>query len=105
MKSPEVSQTLLSQPLLSTLTQSLYDCHYAALFRALAALEQTHLLPSRLLAPHARYYVREMRVKAYSQLLESYRSLGVGSLSEAFGVSEEFMDGWVHSFFLFLPPR
>ncbi len=30
-------------------------------------------LGHRLLAPHARYYVREMRVLAYNQLLESYK--------------------------------
>jgi len=33
-----------------------------------------------------------MRVKAYSQLLESYRSLTIESLSAAFGVSQEFVD-------------
>jgi 26S proteasome regulatory subunit N7 len=75
--------------------QNLYSCSYAQFFVALATLEQTHLLPSRLLAPHARYYVREMRVKAYSQLLESYRSLTVDGLSAAFGVSTEFVDTWV----------
>jgi 26S proteasome regulatory subunit N7 len=41
----------------------------------LATLEQTLFLPSRLLSPHTRYYVREMRILAYSQLLESYWSL------------------------------
>jgi 26S proteasome regulatory subunit N7 len=57
-----------------------------------ATLEQTYLLPSRLLSPHTRYYVREMRILAYSQLLESYRSLTLESLSGAFGVSVEFVD-------------
>ncbi|CAE7181832.1 unnamed protein product, partial [Rhizoctonia solani] len=61
-------------------------------FQALASLEQTHLLPSRLLSPHARFYVREMRILAYSQLLESYRSLTLDSLADAFGVSVEFVD-------------
>ena len=72
--------------------KSLYDCHYDQFFQALATLEQTHLLPSRLLSPHARYYVREMRIAAYAQLLESYRSLTIESLSGAFGVSTEFVD-------------
>jgi hypothetical protein len=47
---------------------------------------------SRVLAPHARFYVREMRQKAYSQLLESSSSLTIDSLSAAFGVSNEFVD-------------
>jgi len=42
--------------------------------------------------------VREMLVKAYSQLLESYRSLTIGSLSEAFGVSAEFVDSELSRF-------
>lgn len=60
-----------------------------------ATLERTYLLPSRLLSPHTRYYVREMRILAYGQLLESYRSLTLESLSGAFGVSVEFVDRYV----------
>ena len=57
-----------------------------------ATLEQTHLLPSRLLAPHARFYVREMRILAYAQLLQSYSSLTLDSLAHAFGVTVDFVD-------------
>ena len=57
-----------------------------------AALEQTHLKPNRILAPHTRYYVREMRILAYNQLLESYRSLTLDSLARSFGVSVDFVD-------------
>jgi hypothetical protein len=60
-------------------------------------VEEHHLIPSRLLSVHARYYVREMRIKAYAQLLESYRSVTMKNLSDAFGVSEEFMDAYVLS--------
>uniref|UniRef100_A0A4W3HAR8 26S proteasome non-ATPase regulatory subunit 6 n=1 Tax=Callorhinchus milii TaxID=7868 RepID=A0A4W3HAR8_CALMI len=45
-----------------------------------------------LFAAHYRYYVREMRILAYSQLLESYRSLTLTYMAEAFGVSVEFID-------------
>jgi 26S proteasome regulatory subunit N7 len=45
-----------------------------------------------LFAPHYRYYVREMRIHAYSQLLESYRSLTLGYMAEAFGVGVDFID-------------
>ena len=60
-----------------------------------AALEQTHLKPNRILAPHARFYVREMRILAYNQLLESYRSLTLDSLARSFGVSVDFVDRYV----------
>ncbi|KAI0050855.1 PCI-domain-containing protein [Auriscalpium vulgare] len=89
---PEVNSVLPELPTLSDLTKSLYDCHYDKFFVALATLEQTHLLPSRLLAPHSRFYVREMRILAYAQLLQSYQSLTLESLAGAFGVTVDFVD-------------
>ena len=65
-----------------------------------AALEQTHLKPNRVLAPHTRYYVREMRILAYNQLLQSYRSLTLDSMARSFGVSIEFIDTYVQPSFL-----
>lgn len=62
---------------------------------SLAAIEQEHLLTSRLLSTHARYYVREMRILGYSQILESYRSLTLASLATSFGVSIDFVDRYV----------
>ena len=46
----------------------------------------------RFLSPHYRYYVREMRIQAYSQLLESYRSLTLDYMATAFGVTKGFVD-------------
>ncbi|KAJ7581469.1 26S proteasome subunit RPN7-domain-containing protein [Mycena floridula] len=92
MSAPEVTQALPELPILGDLVKSLHGCHYDKFFRALAILEQTNLLPSRILSPHARYYVREMRILAYTQLLQSYRSLTLESMSTAFGVSTEFVD-------------
>ena len=53
------------------------------------------LLPSRMLHPHSRFYVREMRILAYNQLLQSYRSLTLDSMARSFGVSIEFIDTYV----------
>jgi len=85
-------------PILSELTKSLYECHYNKFFVALAKLETTQLIPSRVLNPHARYYVREMRILAYAQLLESYRSLTLESMSTAFGVSVDYIDNELSRF-------
>ncbi|KAK4051251.1 proteasome regulatory particle subunit [Microbotryomycetes sp. JL201] len=89
---PEVIALIPNMPSLKSYCDSLWKCEYAAFFQALARVEETHLLSSRLLSPHARYYVREMRIKAYAQLLESYSSVTLSSLCQAFGVSEAFMD-------------
>ncbi|PWN54312.1 putative RPN7-subunit of the regulatory particle of the proteasome [Violaceomyces palustris] len=90
--SPEVLQVIDEIPHLRTYATSLYNCEYGTFFRSLAEIEQTYLLPSRILAPHARFYVREMRIIAYSQLLESYRSLSIDNMATAFGVSGDFID-------------
>ncbi|KAF9034622.1 26S proteasome subunit RPN7-domain-containing protein [Panaeolus papilionaceus] len=89
---PEVNSVLPELPVLGDLVKSLYECHYDKFFVALATLEQTHLLPSRILSPHARYYIREMRILAYTQLLESYQSLTLDSMGAAFGVSVNWVD-------------
>lgn len=92
MESPEVLQTIEQLPHLGAFTASLYNSEYAAFFRALAEVEQTYLLPSRVLAPHTQYYVREMRIIAFAQLLESYRSVALENMAAAFGVTAEYVD-------------
>jgi 26S proteasome regulatory subunit N7 len=39
-----------------------------------------------------------MRVKAYTQLLESYSSLTLKYMADQFGVTEEFIDKELHRF-------
>ena len=46
----------------------------------------------RFLQPHYHYYTREMRILAYSQLLESYRSLTLEYMATSFGVTQDFID-------------
>eukprot|EP01112_Ceratiomyxa_fruticulosa_P012909 TRINITY_DN3599_c0_g1_i1.p1 TRINITY_DN3599_c0_g1~~TRINITY_DN3599_c0_g1_i1.p1 ORF type:complete len:388 (-),score=71.09 TRINITY_DN3599_c0_g1_i1:128-1291(-) len=89
--SPEVLQVVHEIPGLSQYLNSLYNSDYAQFFQALAALS-TDIKKDRFLAPHARFYVREMRIAAYSQLLESYSSVRLESMGKAFGVSTEFID-------------
>ena len=74
------------------MTDALYKSNYSLFFQSLAEVETAYLLPNPWLAPHARYYIREMRIKAYSQLLESYRSLTLERMCRSFGVSESYMD-------------
>ncbi len=46
----------------------------------------------RYFDPHYKYYVREMRIIAYNQLLVSYSSLTIPYMAEAFGVTPAFID-------------
>ncbi|KAF9039657.1 proteasome 26S subunit [Hymenopellis radicata] len=98
ISAPEVISVLPELPILGDLVKSLYECHYDKFFVALATLEQTHLIPSRFLNPHARFYVREMRILAYKQLLQSYKSLTLDSMGVAFGVRPDFVDNELSRF-------
>lgn len=70
---------------------SLFNCQYHQFFQSLALVEQL-LKYDRYLSAHYRYYVREMRILAYTQLLESYQSLTLDYMAKAFGVSPAFID-------------
>ncbi|PNF18150.1 26S proteasome non-ATPase regulatory subunit 6 [Cryptotermes secundus] len=70
---------------------SLYNCQYADFFNNLAHVEGL-LRRDYFIYPHYRYYVREMRIMAYTQLLESYRSLTLEYMADAFGVTVEYID-------------
>ncbi|KAI8981668.1 26S proteasome subunit RPN7-domain-containing protein [Mycotypha africana] len=94
----EILEVISDIPHLEDLMASLYNGKYAQFFRSLAEVEQIHLRTSRYLLPHLRYYIREMRILAYAQLLESYRSLTVTSMAQAFGVSEEYIDQDLYKF-------
>ncbi|KDN41868.1 putative RPN7-subunit of the regulatory particle of the proteasome [Tilletiaria anomala UBC 951] len=98
IESPEVLQVIDELPHLRQYINSLYSCQYGAFFKALAEVEQAYILPSRTLNPHARFYVKEMRIIAYAQLLESYRSVTLGSMADAFGVSVNFIDSELSRF-------
>ncbi|KAK6905196.1 26S proteasome regulatory subunit N7 [Kwoniella mangroviensis CBS 8886] len=83
---------------LYTMVESLYKSNYSQFFVSLAEVEQKYLLVNPLLIKHSRYYIREMRIKAYSQLLESYKSLTLEKMSNLFGVSENYLDKDLNKF-------
>ncbi|KAI9019065.1 26S proteasome subunit RPN7-domain-containing protein [Hyaloraphidium curvatum] len=94
LNAPEILEVIHEIPHLEDYMTSLYNGEYAKFFNALAAVEHSLKL-DRILAAHYRFYVREMRIIAYTQLLESYRSLTIESMANSFGVTEEFIDKWV----------
>jgi 26S proteasome regulatory subunit N7 len=77
---------------LASMIQSLYSGNYDTFFTALASVETNFLSTDRYLYEHRTYYVREMRLRAYSQLLQSYRIVGLESMAKSFGVSVEWLD-------------
>ncbi|XP_033647483.1 26S proteasome non-ATPase regulatory subunit 6-like [Asterias rubens] len=91
VKGAEILEILHGLPEIRNFLFSLYNCHYAEFFKLLAVVENKLRL-DRLMRPHYSYYVREMRILAYTQLLESYQSLTLQYMADAFGVSIDFID-------------
>lgn len=95
--SSEVLSVINNIPHLSTFLNSYYDGEYHAFFQSLLPLVD-RLTKDRVLSAHARWFAREMRVKAYAQFLESYKSVQLASMAAQFGVSVEFMDSELSRF-------
>lgn len=93
--SPELLSLLTTTKALqsiSSLTISLYTSDYASFFPYLLETYDNVLVPCKYLNPHADFFVREMRRKVYAQLLESYKTLSLKSMAQAFGVTVDFLD-------------
>jgi len=91
VRGSEIAEVLHGLPKIKRYLTSLYDCHYSEFFLSLAEVEEM-MKSDRLMAAHVRHYVREMRIMAYAQLLESYRSLTLQYMADAFGVTIPFID-------------
>jgi hypothetical protein len=76
---------------MAQLAHSFYEGRYTDFLNALVALHP-RLLADRYFAPHAPWYLREMRVAAYVQFLESYKSVTLAGMAGVFGVSVAYLD-------------
>lgn len=94
---PEVQEILHQSPTIKLFLESFYKCDYATFFKCLADVDEM-MMKHSLLAAHRRFYIREMRVLAYTQLLQSYRSVTLDSMAASFGVSADFIDGELSHF-------
>lgn len=91
VKGAEIQEVLHGLPDVKRYLFSLYNCQYADFFENLAKVEVI-LRNDYLAYAHYRFYVREMRILAYTQLLESYRSLTLQYMAKAFGVNVDYID-------------
>lgn len=87
----EILTTIRDIPYLKQFSDSLYYCEYAKFFEAFAHIIEL-LKKDRFLGQHMNYYVKEMRIVAYNQFLESYKSVTMDNMAESFGISVEMLD-------------
>lgn len=78
-------------PNISALVNSLYDCRYRDFMSAVVELND-QLEEDRYFATHSTYLVRELRILAYTQFLDAYKSVVMATMAMAFGVGDAFLD-------------
>jgi len=89
--SPEILTALGSMPPLANALNCFYDTDYKGFFIALAQITD-EMKEDIALVSHVPFFCREMRIRAYSQFLESYRSVQLQSMATSFGVTIGFLD-------------
>ena len=94
---PEILTVIADIPHAAPLLNGLYECKYAQYMDAYQRLAGT-VAADWVLARHARYFAREARLVAYAQFLESYKTVTLARMAEAFGVGADFMDAEVAAF-------
>ena len=85
LEASEVLQVFPQLPHLKRFISSLYDCKYDEFFSSLGEICQT-MQQHVYTASHVNYFYREMRLLAFKQFLQSYRSVTLRSMAEAFAI-------------------
>ena len=78
-------------PHLQKFLNSFYDGQYAEFFKELFYIIQV-IKKDFYLSKHYNYYINEIRVKVYSQFLQSYKTVTMENMATVFGVSIHFID-------------
>lgn len=89
--SPDVLAAIGDTPGLADLLNSFYEGRYRDFLQALVTVYPL-VLRDRYLGRHAAFYLREMRLAAYAQFLEAYKSVTLSGMAARFGVSPAFLD-------------
>ena len=89
--SPDVLSAIGDIPYLAPTLNAFYEGRYRNLFTSLTALYPS-LLRDRYLSRHAAHVLRELRIAAYNQFLESYKSVTLGGMAAGFGVTPALLD-------------
>jgi len=97
LDAPEVLSVLHQIEHLGPFLNSFFNQEYKEYFTALAHVSERIKL-DWIVGPHIRFFCREMRIRAYQQLLQSYRSVQLDSMALEFGVTPEFIDAELSRF-------
>lgn len=88
---PDILAVNRDIPHLKEFGESFYNCEYRAFFQHFIDI-CVQVKENKYLKDHAHYFTKEMKLVAYKQYLESYKSVTIENMANAFGVSADFID-------------
>ena len=89
--SPDVLSVIRDIPHLKQFAESLYSCDYRKFFQSFVHIID-RISTDIYMKDHVQFYAKEMRLVAYRQYLEAFKSVTIENMSQAFGISNEFLD-------------
>lgn len=95
--SPDILAVIRDIPFLRQYLESLYNCEYKSFFEAFVEIIDA-IRQDKYLNTHSNYFIKEMRLVAYKQYLESFKSVTIENMARAFGVSADFIDKELSNF-------
>lgn len=95
--SPDVLAMNREIPYLKEFSESFYNCDYKTFFKAYIEICDM-VSKDKFMKNHAKYYTKEMRLVAYKQYLESFKSVTIDNMASSFGVSGDFIDRELSNF-------
>ena len=81
------------QDFLNSFYDGEYDKFFVELFYIIEILKKDFYL-----SKHYNYFINEMRIKVYSQFLQSYKTVTIENMAKVFGVSTNFIDNELSNF-------
>jgi 26S proteasome regulatory subunit N7 len=95
--SPDILAVIRDMPHLKSFAESFYNCEYFQFFKSFLHVIKD-VQNDKYLCKHVSYFTKEMRLVAYKQYLESFKSVTIDNMARAFGVSNEFLDKELSNF-------
>ena len=84
-------------PHLQSFLNSFYDGEYSKFFEELYYIIEI-IKKDFYLSKHYNFFINEMRIKVYSQFLQSYKTVTIENMANVFGVSTNFIDSELSNF-------
>ena len=95
--SPDVLSVIRDIPHLKQFAESFYSCEYKKFFQSFVHILE-RIKGDQYLCDHVNYYAKEMRLVAYKQYLEAFKSVTIENMATAFGIRNEFLDTELSNF-------